>query len=138
MTRTDKDKILTMLAERWLAEHFRANCAWLYVLEEDRSLVAFVTHNTTTRGCRKSIDDAHGVVAHVARTRQGMRLDDVAACSFYDDSVPETRSELCVPIVTSEKDGRLLAVRSTLAPTTDTPPVVVLNWFEELRARTAN
>jgi hypothetical protein len=25
-----------------------------------------------------------------------------------------------------------------LAPTTDTPPVVVLNWFEELRARADN
>jgi hypothetical protein len=35
-------------------------------------------------------------------------------------------------------DGRLLVSRSVLAPTTDSPPVVVLNWFEELRTRTEN
>jgi hypothetical protein len=38
----------------------------------------------------------------------------------------------------SRADGRLLAIRSLLTPSTDTPPVVVLNWFEEPRERVGN
>jgi hypothetical protein len=38
----------------------------------------------------------------------------------------------------SRADGRLLAIRSLLTPSTDTPPVFVLNWFEELRERAGN
>jgi hypothetical protein len=103
--RARAEQRLTLLVAE-LGERLRANVAWLFD-RRGEELQAIVTHRSRMRHLVMRVGE-RGIVPHVAETRAGYLSNDVANDPHYRPCIPDTRSELAVPVIAL--DGDLVGV----------------------------
>jgi GAF domain-containing protein len=96
-----------------VAERFHASTAAIFKLHDDGGLDAFLRYNMRNPRLKATIDDEKGIVSYVAREQHGYCAPDTTSDRRYREDVPDTRSELAVPIIDPTSTGhtrRVLAV----------------------------
>ena len=117
----DLDQLLNTVAELTKSS-FRLYHAHIYLLDDDQALLQLAAgagepgRLMRERGHHIALDSARSLVARAARTRDGVIIADVTQAPDFlpNDLLPNTRSEMAVPIVTNDKLMGVLDMQSDI------------------------
>ena len=89
-------------------EWFGARAGWIFLADHEKRVLRSVPEAAFNTGlCELEIPiDARSIVAHVCQTKEAYWTNDVSEVPFYQQTIAETRSELCVPLF--RPDGTVL------------------------------
>jgi len=117
----DLDQLLETVSELTKSS-FRLYHAHIYLLDDDQALLQLAAgagepgRLMRERGHHIALDSARSLVARAARTRDGVIIADVTQAPDFlpNDLLPNTRSEMAVPIVTNDKLMGVLDMQSDI------------------------
>ncbi|MDP1547262.1 MAG: GAF domain-containing protein [Anaerolineales bacterium] len=114
-TAKDTDTLIQQITNIISDTLYSDNCGILLLNENQDTLIPHYSFRGSDMGnIGRKLPVAEGVSGMVVSTRRSIRIDDVSAAPYYVEVSQNTRSELCVPIISGSKVLGVLNVESEM------------------------